>query len=265
MSVRSHFGSSKMAELPNDRDRKRDRVDDGADLLRLGRKHYASQSAIAHLLHTVEKDGAPTCFSRHAQYLSRKRFARTQTPHGTLVCTMTIGPLTVAVQNPAAMLHYCVDKCPGFTALMNQTILAHGSDTPLSLILYADGVSPADTLTKHDGRKFDAVYWSFKEFGQRALCSEESWFCLTVIRSTELEQLESGLSHALGKLCDEFFFNPRGTNFATTGIFLQLPSGVALIKISIKVIIADEPALKDIFLCKGHAGLKSCMLCSNCI
>ena len=230
----------------------------GANLLELGRQHYASKSAMAHLLDAVKMDGPPPASSRNTQYRRRKAFCNNKNTHGSLVCKFLVAGVTVAVQNPAAMLHHCAMTCNGFRQLVEEVVARHGVDgPPWSLILYADGVSPADTLCKHDARKFYAVYWSFKEFGHRALAFEETWFVLAVIRTTELEKITGGLSHLMGALFDTFFFSTSGgTTFATSGVMLTLAAGPFLLRCALRVIVGDEPALKDILNAKGHAGVR---------
>ena len=243
------------------------RGSDGADILHLARKHFASRSAVVDVLKAVERDGMPKHFSRATQYDRRKKFAATRTMYGPLVCSILLHGVVIAVQSPAAMLVHCSENCRGFRKLLQDTYDRHGANAPWSLILYADGVSPADTMSKNDQRTFYAVYWSFQEFGPAALATEEVWFTLAVMRTTLLEQIPGGLSHVLRTLFEEFFFNPAaGIDFERSGVLLRLASGVAIaLCCTLAVAIADEPALKDMFCAKGHQGLRCCMLCRNII
>ena len=86
---------------------------------------------------------------------------------------MELDGVSVALQAPAAIMQYCAEKCHGYQQLLQETAARHGVDRPWSMILYADGASPADTLSKNDQRKFWSVYWSIEEFGQAALGTEE--------------------------------------------------------------------------------------------
>ena len=236
------------------------------DTLAFGRRCFASKSAIAQILAAVRRDGLPDHSSRTTQFRKRKAFASTPGRHGPLVCALTLAAgLVVGVQNPAAMLLHCSEHCDGFRNLMSRTAEKVGVDTPWSIILYADGVSPADTLSKNDQRKFYAIYWSLKEFGQAALGTEEVWFTLAVVRTTQLDKLPGGLNALLGILFDKCFFNPaEGLDFSSSGILLPLIGGSFLLRCILKVFIGDEPALKDMLNSKGHAGVRCCALCSNC-
>ena len=167
------------------------RGSDGADILHLARKHFASRSAVVDVLKAVERDGMPKHFSRATQYDRRKKFAATRTMYGPLVCSILLHGVVIAVQSPAAMLVHCSENCRGFRKLLQDTYDRQGANAPWSLILYADGVSPADTMSKNDQRTFYAVYWSFQDFGPAALATEEVWFTLAVMRTTLLEKSQA--------------------------------------------------------------------------
>ena len=229
----------------------------GVDVLRLGRgRSFATQSAIAELCRAVEKDGLPECYSRKAQSRSLKNFTNQQTPHGPLMVPFVVGGVALAVQ---CLMYYCAEHCSGFASLLAEAVARH----PWDLIVYADGVPPEDTLSKNDKRKFWAIYWSFQQFGHEALGTEEPWFTLAIVRETELSKLDGGLSHFLGALLDTYMFNPEGVNFSSSGVALALASGVVILRSTSVIFLGDEPALADMCLAKGHAGIKSCMRCAN--
>ena len=131
----------------------------GVDVLRLGRgRSFATQSAISELCRAVEKDGLPECYSRKAQSTAMKNFTNQQTPYGPLMAPCVVGGVALAVQCPGPMMHYCAEHCSGFASLLAETVAGHGSDDPCDLFVYADGLSPEDTLSKNDQRKFWATY-----------------------------------------------------------------------------------------------------------
>ena len=84
--------------------------------------------------------------------------------------------MALAVQNTCEMLWTAVRDCRLSSELVNETC---NNLEPKHIILYTDGISPADGLKKYDRRKTTAVYWSILEFGVRALSHEEIWFCAT--------------------------------------------------------------------------------------
>ena len=77
---------------------------------------------------------------------------------------------------------------------------------PWGLVLYADGITPADALAKHDARQIQAIYYSYLEFGEAVLCTEEVWFVLAAVREKQLKRFDGYLTTLLSFLFDRFFF-----------------------------------------------------------
>ena len=238
-----------------------------ARLLSLGRGAQVSQSGKAKLLQAVADEGLPDAFSRATQYRGRKDTCAEATPYGKLIESLELpckgGAMTVGVQNPFAMLHTCCAKSEHFSALLRAKLACN--KVPWRFIFYADGVSPADGLAKHDRRKLVAVYWSFAELGHEALCSEEVWMVATVVRDSVVRDLDGGLSHLFALLLKRAFFNPSGFDFRRSGMTLRLGEESVMLFAQWAILLADELALKEILLCKGHAGYKPCVLCSNVV
>ena len=239
----------------------------GAELNSLGRDSHCSQRGIAKVLAAVKRDGIPEAFSERTQYRDRKRFARLQTPCGTLVerktlCLSDGTEEVVGIQNPLAFFYQSVLDCKGFGTMVERAIARSGVDVPWGLILYNDGITPQDSASSHDQRKLISIYWAFREYGAAALCAEESWGILATIRTKVLSKYHGGLSRFTTEVLDNYFFNEAGRRNLETGF--QLPDGTVL-KGNMWCFIADEPALKDFFLVKGHAGLLPCCLCRNVV
>ena len=178
-----------------------------------------------------------------------------------------MGHLPIGVQNPFSMIHMCCSHAEGFAKLMRNTLSR--VQPPWSIVIYADGITPQDPLSKTDERKIDTVYWSFLEFAD-ALCHEEVWLVLTCARTTELKKIDGGLSRIVAQLLRDFFFNENGNNFAGAGMKLNLLGDVEGVQqmpltANLAAVLADEPALHDLLLCKGHAGFKPCVLCQNVV
>ena len=238
---------------------------EGADILLLAREHFASRSAVASLINEVKKNGLPQSCSRATQYRKRKRFfIDTQTPYGSLASPYHVAGQEISVQSPAAMLHYCAEHCEPFGHLLQRARSIHG-DSEWSLVLYIDGVSPEDALSKNDKRKFTAAYWTILEYGMEALATEEVWFVLLVARNTVLADIPGGISRVCSEVFDSFFFNPgAGVDFEQ-GVMLPLNGSAFSLRCALNICIADEVALKELFAAKGHAGIRCCYLCWNIV
>lgn len=240
----------------------------GAALNDLGRDSHVTQSGIVKLFDAVVRDGIPDHYSRTTQYRHRKKFAESATPHGKLIMHDTLhlrdgSTVTIGVQNPMAAVYKSWTDCDGFRAMMQSAIAQYGVDKQWRLILYNDGVTPQDSASSHDQRKLVSVYWAFREYGDQALMSEESWGILATIRQTVLSKYEGGLSRFTAHALNKYFFNTEGGT-ADLGAGVQMPDG-SMLTAKLWACVADEPALKDFFLFKGHAGLLPCILCKNVI
>ncbi len=188
------------------------------------------------------------------------------TPYGPLVTVVEdiLPGMKLAIQNPAAFLHMACER-EGFANLMRATMQKH--PFPWTIVLYADGISPADALAKHDQRKLQAVYYSFLEFGEEVLCTEEVWCVLVAVRDKKLEKGMPSLSVVLSGIFDRFFFSDDddGVNFERTGVMVPLGDEPVCFRARVGMVVADEPALHDIFGCKGHAGYKPNAILSNVV
>ena len=250
--------------------RKHDAVAQGAPLLDLGRDSHVTQRGIEKLLHAVSKGGIPEHFSRRTQYRARKTFAATRTPHGRLIETYVMptssGDVPVGIQSPMPIIHYSLANCTGFRTLFREAARVNPVANPWHIILYNDGITPQDSASSHDKRKLVSFYWSFREFGQRALCTEEAWFILATVRLSVLTKYDGGLSRFVRECLTRFFFNTSGgCNFQDPGMDLTTGDVQGLLRAVLWCFIADEPAIKDFFNNKGHSGLLPCVLCSNVV
>lgn len=249
---------------------------DHEGLCSLGRQSYASKRAITQLVATFKHDGIPEHCSRATQYRARKRKCGTVTPYGTLVRPLTLvlpngKTHDAAIQHPLAMLYYVSLECPEFACLMRET-LAHtpcSRHSPWNIVLYQDGINPHDGLSSNHSRKSNVFYWSFLEFGAHALCNENNWFPLTLGRQHALTSADGGITQLALKAVLHFFGADECDDIEYIGVRLRFNGSGAgeehTIFAVLGCILADEPALKEIVCCKGHAGIKQCLMCMNVV
>ena len=251
---------------------KRKRADVPA-LVALGRSSYVSKRGIAQLANTFRLDGVPETTSRTAQYRARKSVCKTQTPYGTLVQTIPLtcadgGTIDVAVQNPLAMLYHVASASQRFATVMRAGLDAMPctSTTPWSVILYQDGVDPSDGLSNNHSRKSNVFYWSFLELGMKALGDERNWFPVALGRYNSLVKADGSITQLASKACS-LFWNRSGHDLELTGANIKLHGDQHITTIFAKMgcVLADEPAIKEVLACKGHAGTKPCVLCMNAV
>lgn len=241
-----------------------------SSLMCLGRDAYVSQSGMQSLMNAVKEEGLPEAYSRGTQYRARKSVCGELTPYGRLVEEVELhaaegAPVTLAIQNPLAMLYKSASSSSGFSELLLKALAVHPSTpaSPWNIILYQDGVNPSDGLAKNASRKAAAFYWSFLEFGLHALSKEEMWNTITVVREREVKRLEGHLPRITGVVL-KYFFDPDGHDIERCGINLKFPDGTTtMLFAKWGILLADEPALKEVLDSKGHSGAKPCILCMN--
>ena len=247
---------------------------DSASLCSLGRKSYASKSAIAALVNTFKRDGLPEFSSRTAQYKARKHQVNVVTPYGTLVRPLTLSLTSgkthdAALQHPLAMLYHVSQVCPEFADLMRETMTQSPCDRehPWRIVIYQDGIDPSDGLSANHSRKSNIFYWSFLEFGPYALSNESNWFSIGFCRYNALTHADGGIAQ-LSLKCLLHFFGAEGcADIETDGAKLHLHGNDehTTVFAIIGVLVADEPAIKEVLCCKGHAGTKQCVCCINAV
>ena len=122
-----------------------------------GRSH-ATYSAVAAICKSVDENGLPAAYSRATQYRRRKTAAGAHTAYGPLTRPLSLPDGTIiGVQNPAAMLLECAARSSAFVDVLQAAIAEN--PMPWHIVLYTDGITPADTAIKHDLRHLEARGW----------------------------------------------------------------------------------------------------------
>jgi hypothetical protein len=234
---------------------------------------YVSQSALAAIVKVFRHEDLLSLPSSRADIrLARDEVTRAQTPYGTLHKVIQLplpcgGKLDLEYQAPLPMLHVAARK-PGFARFLLERLRAKspGRDSPWRLIVYSDEVSPGNQLSHDNRRKLQCIYWSFFEFGPDALQHENAWFVLTAVRSQAIKALDGGMSHLVGALLQDVFFDDSAHDISVAGchvVFVDSQRGSIYANFGMKV--ADEAALKAVLLCKGASGSKPCFQCLDCV
>ena len=138
-----------------------------------------------------------------------------------------------------------------------QCIPTHAS--PWSVVFYCDEVTPGNPLKALNTRKLWVIYWSFLQLGE-ALCDEEVWFLLSVVKTSTVREVAGGWSHIFNR-CTKTFYEDYDCR---QGLVFKYESGESLCLICVLLIlVADEAGLKAVWSCTGASGLKPCMICLN--
>ena len=228
-----------------------------------------SGSALSQLLHHIRDHGLPEASSRRTQYRERKQICQQSNAFGKLVEQVELprvggGKLYLAVQNPLALLHEDLRDSHLLREAFRAALETHPSSraNAWSIVIYCDGVNPADGLAKNHSRKCCTWYWSILEFGQEWLHHEEIWYELTTARCEGfIDKLEGGYARVTAEALAWFFRD--GCDVERNGIDLELDGMAFKLYLKVGVIFGDVPAFSDMCSAKGHAGTKACALCMN--
>ena len=231
---------------------------------------HCSASAL-HAIVSESQHGMPNINSRSAIKRARDERINEDTPYGPLLQKLELrGVRSIIVPLmfvcPFALIYNAFYDCELFRDLVMACLVACPSsfETPWSLVLYSDEVVPGNQLSHNNHRKHWVIYYSFLEFGANVLSNELAWLTLTCKRSSLLAGAIGGISQAFKALIKHMFC---GTNtFDKSGLVLRHPNGQTYrIFAKLKMILQDGDAHKRVWLTKGDAGTKFCVLCRNVI
>ena len=239
----------------------------------LGRKSFISQRALEEVLQWAKDNPellAETGASRSNLKRQREEAFDIRTTYGPLLRQWKLTGQkgqTIAVDylHPAAMLSHVSANCGGFARILKQLLEERRPtpDTPFTVVLYCDEVTPGNQLKRDNRRKVQAVYWSLLELGPKRLSNESSWFFLTLVRTSTINLLADGMTQ-LAKECCKAFYGAE----ADFGAGLQLGFGSEVylhICARVQSILGDEMALKQFFEFKGASGKVPCFCCKNVV
>ena len=227
---------------------------------------FVTRAALSNVAKEVQREPVQN-ISATSQFRARKSLAGTLTPYGPLVEEVNVDKVNMGISNPLAAMWWSCKHSSSYANIVFETMRSRPPTVsqPWNLIFYQDGVDPGDGLAKSKSRKSAVYYTSIAEFGPRVLGFEQVWFCATVIRQNQLNTL-LGDHCRVSRLILERMFSHTGIDAERGGIMLEFPDRSRhQIYVRLGVILADEPALKEILSCKGHAGHHCCAICKNCV
>ena len=115
-------------------------------------------------------------------------------------------PMALPIQKPFATLHLTTNTPRDVARILRDALVRHpcDKDHPWNIVFYQDGVDPSDGLAKTHSRTSNVFYWSFLELGLHALCHEECWFAVTLVRDNTSKSLVGGITQASALALDSF-------------------------------------------------------------
>ena len=163
------------------------------------------------------------------------------------------------VARPPALIRCLVPISPALRAAF--ALMPCSYDNPWHLVLYLDEITPGNISAPMNGRKFVAVYYTFKEFA-RLVRNEAFWFHFGFIRTSVMKKVLGGYG-ALTKSIVNTFINDV-ESFVHVGIAVDI-DGPRLLYAKCWRLLADGAALAAVFDSNMSSGTKQCFACANAI
>ena len=187
-----------------------------------------SKSALEAILQNIKKEGLPELTTSKNMRQGCKAVLEQMNGYGPLLLEHNLhawdGSICqVKLVNLLSYIHGAYKAGGGFHALLKKTMARHNG--PLSLLVYADEITPGNVLANVPARKIWCIYISIKEFGLH-LQKEAGWMSAGLIRSDIVASLDGHLSQVLSALLDSIFYSSYG-NVQELGLQLQEPAGHA--------------------------------------
>ncbi len=156
---------------------------------------------------------------------------------------------------PQLLLQKYVHQSSALAAAFKEALRDHPNtyNSPWSMVVYFDELTPGNVLRPDNRRKIMAVYMGFKELGAHIICKTEAWFTIAVVRMTQVREVVGGWSHMLRVLLRRVFLDQP--SFSSAGVLLQFDQP-HLFFATLTNIIADEAALKLALDSKGAPSAK---------
>ena len=227
---------------------------------------FCSQSALEAICKEIAKHGLPDKHSRFDVWKETKQFleGESMSMYGPLLKTMTCTTLQ-GTQQPVLYLNFlslvsgAFNKGGAFTDFLLQFHATKPScvTQPWQACVYCDEMHPGNMLNS-SSRKAWCCYLGFLEMGT-LLSRSDIWFCLCVVRTSEVAKLQAGMSQVLRLILEDLF----GHGLPETGVLLTSHKGSLRLYFSLSMILQDGSAHKQIFANRQDAGSKPCFICSN--
>ena len=227
-----------------------------------------SKSALEAILQTIKDEGLPELTTAKNMREGCKAALGQLNGYGPLLLEHKLHALdggikTVKLVNFLSYVHGAYKAGGGFHTLLKKTMAEHNG--PLSLLVYADEVTPGNVLANVPSRKMWCIYVSMKEFSLH-LQKEHAWMTVGLIRSDIVAALDGHLSQVLSALLESIFYSSYG-NVQELGLQLQEPPGHQAVgkRLFLKLgfFIMDGQAAKFAWSTKGDSGSRFCQQCAN--
>ena len=231
---------------------------------------YVSSSALSSIVKDIHNHGLPELHQpKHMKQARDSRLAECRA-YGPVIDSAPImhkdgTERKLLLINMFSLMQGLFEQDGAFTALVKTSLHKFPSthSTPWSLIYYCDEVVPGNPLSADTSRKVQTAYLSFKEFGPIALSKEEAWLVALIARSSQIMEMEAGMSQATAVVLNYIFHHPACSP-DVGGLMLKDGSGNTVkLWFKLGIMLQDGAAHKVVWGLRGDAASKFCVFCQN--
>ena len=171
-----------------------------------------SKSALEAILQNIKDDGLPELTTAKNMREGCRVAMEQMNGYGPLLLEHRLHGVDGSIKkvklvNLLSYIHAAYKAGGGFHTLLKKTLAKHNS--PLSLLVYADEVTPGNVLANVPTREMWCIYISIKEFSVH-LQKEAAWMTVGLIRSDTVAALDGHLSQVLSALLESIFYSSYG-------------------------------------------------------
>jgi len=159
------------------------------------------------------------------------------------------------------LFNHFVKESEAFAAEVRAAIAKHGR--VLTLILYADELTPGDVFKPDNLRKSWGIYASLREFGPVLLHREAFWLPLAILRSSVVAKVDCALP-CCWRLLLRSLLCGEPLRLGTEGFAVELDSPEIIVLKDV-MFLADLDAHRATFAWRGTSSLRPCFKCKNCM
>lgn len=145
------------------------------------------------------------------------------------------------------------DSCPGYRKLLRTCAARNGNQ--LRLIAYTDETHGGNVLAAPAARKVALLYLAWLDFP--TLHMEAMWLTASLIKSADANSCTGGYARILKEILERY------KEEACNGMAIQMDDACELIFVKDVILLSDHEGFRSALGCKGAAGLKPCIKCSN--
>ena len=198
--------------------------------------------AVVSLLHPEGK-GARTGVGGERQYGKAQECLR----------AFDVNGISIPYMSLQLLLQAKCDSCPGYRNLLRTHAARNGNQ--LRLIAYTDETHGGNVLAAPASRKVALLYLAWLEFP--TLHMEAMWLTASIIKSADANACDGGYARIMKEILERY------KEEACNGMAIEMDDACELIFVKDVILLSDHEGFRSVLGCKGAAGLKPCVKCSN--